>query len=76
MGLGLSPVYPTLMCLKLLNSFESLLAFFTSVSSILVVDIHVSPEAGSMCIYFEAAETDLFEIHDLLVQCEVKVKLR
>ena len=45
-------------------------------SSILVVDIHVSPEAGSMCVYFEAAGTDVFDIHGLLVQTVVNVKLR
>ena len=44
-------------------------------SSILVVDFHVSPEAGSMCIYIEAAGTDVFEIHGLLVQTVVNVKL-
>ena len=41
-----------------------------------MVDIYVSPEAGSMGIYFEAAGTDVFEIHGLLVQSVVKVKLR
>ena len=41
-----------------------------------MVDIYVSPEAGSMCIYFKAAGTDVFEIHCLLVQTVGNVKLR
>ena len=40
-------------------------------SSIFVIDINMSPEAGSMCIYFEAAGTDKFEIHGVLVQTVV-----
>ena len=28
-----------------------------------MVDIHVSPEAGSMCVYFGTAGTDVFDLH-------------
>ena len=45
-------------------------------STILVVDIHVSPKAGGMCIRFETAGTNVFDIHCKLVQTVVNVKLR
>ena len=67
MGLALSLYFP---CIRL-----SSVGIFHKCALIFVVDINVSPEAGCMCIYFEAAGADIFEFHDLLVQSVVNIKL-